>query len=84
MLKKKKKLKIFETRYFGLIIGIFVILIIFGLSRTTTIFSGLETSMLDVHFKYKTISEKENIQEGVSLEAVNPNISPDIVIVGIV
>jgi adenylate cyclase len=83
MLKKKKKLKIFETKYFGLIIGIVIILVIFGLSRTTTIFSGLETSMLDIHFKYKTIGEKESIQEGVSLEAVNPKISSDIIIVGI-
>lgn len=63
--------------------GAIIIFLIWGLSQVTTIFSNLETSMLDVHFKYKTIREKENIQEGVSLEVVNPKISQDIIIVGV-
>ncbi len=80
---KKKKGKIFETKYFGFILGVIVVAILLLLGEFTTILSNLETSMLDIHFNYKNIRSKQNIQEGVSLEEVNPNISEDILIVGV-
>ena len=39
--------------------------------------------MLDVYFKYKNVVQRENIQEGVSLEERNPKISPDILLIGV-
>ena len=83
MEKKKKRPKILETKYFGFIIGIFIILLFLLATHTTNILSNLETRMLDVHFNYKNVFLKESIQEGVSYEQQNPNISPDILIVGI-
>ncbi|MBI9100821.1 MAG: adenylate/guanylate cyclase domain-containing protein [Spirochaetales bacterium] len=81
--KKKGKIKLFETKYFGFILGIIVIIVLLVLGEFTTILSNLETSMLDIHFNYKNIRSKQNIQEGVSLEEANPNISPDVLIVGV-
>ncbi|TFG59274.1 MAG: CHASE2 domain-containing protein, partial [Spirochaetales bacterium] len=45
--------------------------------------SNLELKMLNVHFNFKNVITKTNIQEGVSIETRNPKISPDILIVGI-
>ena len=81
--KKKSKKKFFETKIFGFVLGLIVIGILLLLGNFTTILSNLETSMLDVHFNYKDIRSKQNIQEGVSLEEINPNISQDILIVGV-
>jgi len=83
MEKKKKRPKILETRYFGFLLGAIIILLFLAVSHWTTILDNLETRMLDIHFKYKNVFKKESIQEGVSYEQQNPNISPDILIVGI-
>ncbi len=83
MEKDKKRAKILETKYFGLIIGLIIVLLFTLISQTTAIFDNLEQKMLDVNFNYKNVFLKENIQEGVSLENKNPQISPDILIVGI-
>ena len=83
MAGSRKRINIFETRYFGLLIGILVVAIIIFLSVSTGIFSTLEMKMLDVYFNYKNVVKKTSIQEGVSLEERNPQISPDILIVGI-
>ena len=78
-----KKINFLETKYFGLVIGVFIIAVVLLLSEYTGVFDTLEMKMLDVYFKYKTAINRENIQEGVSLEQRNPQISPDILIVGI-
>ena len=83
MKKKKKRPKILETKYFGFLIGIFIILLFLLASHTTNILTNLETRMLDIHFNYKNVFLKESLQEGVSYEQHNPNISSDILIVGI-
>ena len=83
MARSGKRINFLETRYFGLLIGIFIIAVVLLLSEYTGLFKTLEMKMLDVYFKYKTAINRENIQEGVSLEQRNPQISSDILIVGI-
>ncbi len=83
MKKDRKRLKIFETKYFGLIIGLILFLLFFFINETTSVFENIEEKMLDVHFSFKNISQKKSIQEGVSQEVRNPKISDDILIVGI-
>jgi adenylate cyclase len=79
----KKRKKILETRYFGLIIGVLVIFLFFFISESTNIIQNLELNMLDLYFKYKDLSSKQKLQEGVSIERRNPKISEDILIVGV-
>ncbi len=83
MARSGKKINFFETRYFGLVIGIFIIAVILLLSEFTGIFNTLEMKMLDVYFKYKNVVRRENIQEGVSFEQRNPKISSDILLIGV-
>ena len=83
MKKEKKRKKILETKYFGLIIGLFLFLLFLFINETTSIFENIEEKMLDVHFGFKNISQKESIQEGVSQEVRNHKISDDILIVAI-
>ncbi len=80
---RKKRAKILEAKYFGLLIGIFIIFLTMGLTQYTSIINNLETKILDVHFRLKNTFLNETIQEGVSYVEHNPNISPDILIVGI-
>src|SRR6056297_1741684 len=79
----KKRSKLFETRYFGLIIGAFVIALFLLLSSYTAVFDRLEMKMLDVHFNFKNVIRKTTVQEGVTVTRRNPNISQDILILGI-
>jgi adenylate cyclase len=79
----KKRAKILEAKYFGLLIGIVLIILTVGLTEYTSIINNLETKILDVHFRLKNTFLNETIQEGVSFVEHNPDISPDILIVGI-
>ncbi len=79
----KKGLKIFETRYFGLVIGILVFLLLFALSEGTILISNLELKVLDFNFRLKNITRSTREQEGVTSIERNPKISPDILIIGI-
>ncbi|MBN1686428.1 MAG: CHASE2 domain-containing protein, partial [Spirochaetales bacterium] len=83
MARSGKRINFLETRHFGLLIGVLIIAVVLLLSNYTGIFDTLEMKMLDVYFKYKSVGNRENIQEGVSLEERNPRISPDILIIGI-
>lgn len=81
----RKKAKILETKNFGLFIGIFVVAI-FSLLLWVVEFPALKTlelKMLDIHFNFKNLGSQKNIQEGVSYETRNPEISPDLLIIGI-
>ncbi|TFG60909.1 MAG: hypothetical protein E4H36_11275, partial [Spirochaetales bacterium] len=66
----KKRAKILETRYFGFIIGLFLAVLFFLLANVVRIplLSNLELKMLNVHFNFKNVITKTNIQEGVSIE----------------
>jgi adenylate cyclase len=83
MQKSKRRSRIFETKYFGPLIGLIIFGIILLLNESTTIFDNIEEKMLDVHFGYKSISEKSSLQEGVSQDVWDPKISSDILIVAI-
>lgn len=78
-----KRRKIFETKIFGFFIGLLVILLFLALNQYTLFLKNIEDKVLDVHFRYKDVFLNRNIQEGVSVVSDNPNISNDILIVGI-
>lgn len=82
----KKKSKILETKYFGFFIGLFVFALFAVLLWVAqfNLFTSLELKMLDIHFNFKDLrSTSRNIQEGVKVEARNPQISEDLLIIGI-
>ncbi len=81
--KVKKRAPIMEVRYFGFIIAAAIILIFLALDAGTSIFDNLEVRVLDVHFRYKDLFQAEEVEEGVKVVRRNPNISQDILIVGI-
>jgi len=83
MAEKKAASKIFETKYFGLIIGVVVFLLLFALSSGTVLVKSIEQKMLDLNFRFKNTVSGTRVQEGVSVVQSNPRISPDIIIVGI-
>jgi len=79
----KKRAKIFESKYFGFIIGLFVVLVFLGIDTGTTIFKNLNAKAVDLNFILKGLRTATSIQEGVTVTAKNPKISDDIIIVGI-
>ena len=83
MAEKKSASKILETRYFGLIIGFLVFVLLFALSFGTILINQVEQKMLDFNFRLKNSVSGTRIQEGVSVVQANPRISPDIMIIGI-
>ena len=79
----KKRAKILESRYFGFIIGLIVVLLFLGIDVSTRVFKNLNTKAVDFQFILKGISTATSVQEGVTVTKKNPKISDDIVIVGI-
>ncbi len=79
----KKRAKVFETRFFGLIIGLAVVLAILLLDSGTSFFQKMNMKVVDLHFALKGLTTATSIQEGVSVTVKNPKISDDILIVGI-
>ncbi len=75
--------KFFETRYFGFVIGAIVVGLFLLLQFGTAIPERLELKVLDVHFNLKNIFTQQAVQEGVTVVQRNPDISEDILIVGI-
>ncbi|MBN1837958.1 MAG: adenylate/guanylate cyclase domain-containing protein [Spirochaetales bacterium] len=83
MCMAKKTPGFFQTRNFGLIIGLLVFLAIFAVSTRTVLIDNLELNVLDFNFRLKNVARKTRVQEGVTVEQRNPRISPDILIIGI-
>jgi adenylate cyclase len=81
--KIRKRSKLMEARYFGFVIALIVILAVTGISEGTIILDNLERKVEDIHFRFKNLFEGEEIQEGVKYVQRNPQISEDILIVGI-
>jgi len=81
--KIKKRPKVFEPQFFGLILGAFIFIMFAFLARFTELDNRLEMKMLDMHFYLKSTFRKISTQEGVTQEQRNPNVSPDILILGI-
>ncbi|MCL2294188.1 MAG: adenylate/guanylate cyclase domain-containing protein [Spirochaetes bacterium] len=82
-MKETKRKKIFETKYFGMIIALLVFILIVCTTYFTNITDRLDLKMLDFNFYLKNIGQQRHIQQGVTQTFQNPNISPDILIVGI-
>ena len=78
-----KRAKLFESRNFGFVIAALVVGFFLLLSYGTATSDRLELKMLDVHFNMKNIFQAETVQEGVTFVQRNPNVSEDILIVGI-
>jgi adenylate cyclase len=83
MARGKGRNKFFETKYFGLLLGILIAGLFLIISSSTTILSNLELKILDTHFYLKDTIRKTTTQAGVRKEVRNPDISDDLVIVGI-
>lgn len=79
----KKSSGFFETKYFGLLIGLLVFVVLLIISSQTILISNLELNVLDFNFRLKNFTQRTRVQEGVTLEERNPKISPDILIIGI-
>ena len=77
------RLKIWNVKYFSLILAVFFFFLFWGLNTWTSMFDHMELKLLDLQFNLKTVFEQTRIQEGVTIEKRNPNISPDILILGI-
>ncbi len=84
MAKSSKRAAVFEVRYFGLIIGVVVFLLVFAVDRATDLLRAAELKLVDLQFVLKAPGTKRSsLQVGVSVTRPNPNISPDILLVGI-
>ncbi len=83
MAKGKRRPRIFETKYFGLVLGLIVFAVVFALTYGTTLVRSVELKTLDFNFRMKSTITRTRTQEGVSVIQQNPRISPDILIVGI-
>jgi adenylate cyclase len=81
--KAKKRNHFFETKSFGFIIGLIIVGIFFGISRTTTMLQGLELKVVDLHMSLKDLLQPTHIQQGVTKFSHNFKQSEDIAIIGI-
>ncbi len=83
MAEKKGTSKLLETRYFGLVIGLLVFVLLFALNFGTILITQIEQKLLDFNFRLKNSIQATSVQQGVTVQQANPRISPDILIVGI-
>jgi adenylate cyclase len=79
----KKRHKVFEAKIFGRILGVLIFVIFTLLTIFTEIDDRLELKMLDIHFTFKSTFRRTSNQEGVTQVQRNPNISSDILLIGI-
>lgn len=79
----KTRSRLFETRYFGLIISAFVVVLFYLLGHYTGVLQGLELKMLDLHFNLKTQLSQRSIEQGVTVQQQNPAVSPNIILISI-
>ena len=75
--------KILNVKYFSMILALLFFFLFWGLNSWTAMFNHMELKLLDLHFNLKKVFEQSRIQEGVTIEKRNPDISPDILILGI-
>jgi adenylate cyclase len=83
MAEKKTASKFFETKYFGLVIGVAVFALLFALSAGTVLVKNIEQTLLDLNFRLKNTVTGTQEQRGVNVVVRSPRISPDLLIVGI-
>jgi adenylate cyclase len=81
--EKKGTSKFLETRYFGLVIGLLVFVLLIGLNFGTILIAQIDQKLLDFNFRLKSSIGATRVQQGVTVQQANPRISPDILIIGI-
>ena len=79
----KKRPKIMDARWFGLIIGVTVLGIFLLLNYRTGLLAKLELKVLDTFFALKTTQEKKTLQVGTVQTDRDIKVSEDILIVGV-
>jgi hypothetical protein len=67
--------KLFETKYFGLVLGLLVFALLVGITYGTTLIRNVEQKTLDFNFRMKNTLTRSRIQEGWLLSSRTP-ISP--------
>lgn len=74
-----------EAKNFGFVIGLLLmaLLTFWQYSGLFNTFQNLDQRMTDVFFWFKSIYNPTKVQQGVSVEARNPLIHPDILILGV-
>lgn len=72
-----------KTRNFGLVIGLAFSLIFSLIGFSTLFFDSLEGRLLDTYFAFKNFDTGRAVQKGVWKNEPNPDIHPDILILGI-
>jgi adenylate cyclase len=72
-----------KTRVFGLFIGATFAVVFCLLAFFSSVFGFAEAKLLDTYFSLKRAETKEAVQKGAWQSDQNPDVSPDILIVGI-
>ncbi len=78
-----KRREIFKTKWFGLIIAAGIILLFLAIDSSTHFFKIIQLSSINISFYLKNFSNARYTQDGVKATKANPNLSEDIVILGI-
>ncbi|MBN2533817.1 MAG: adenylate/guanylate cyclase domain-containing protein [Spirochaetales bacterium] len=86
--KDEARRKVFQTRWFGFIIGFAIFLIFIWLSYGIGLIHNIERLFLDLNFNLRTdiiLSQyrERTIQEGVTSSKPSEKASPDIILIGI-
>jgi adenylate cyclase len=79
----KKRMKIFDSKWFSLVIAALIFGLFLALFMGTKVLQNLEGSVIDLHFQLKTGRETRTIQEGAVLSQQNMKVSENILILGI-
>ncbi|HOT63650.1 MAG TPA: hypothetical protein PLU93_12380, partial [Treponemataceae bacterium] len=72
-----------KTRVFGLFIGATFAVVFCLLAFFSSVFGFAESKLLDTYFSLKRAETKEAVQKGAWQSDQNPDVSSDILIVGI-
>ncbi|TVQ25564.1 MAG: adenylate/guanylate cyclase domain-containing protein [Spirochaetaceae bacterium] len=82
--KSRRFNRALETKNFGPVLGILVFVFLLSLSTFFPVIpERLELAVLDFHFNLRQLTGTTRLEEGVILAEQNPNISSDILIVGV-
>ncbi len=82
MAEKDRFKKFLETKYFGIVLGILVFVLLFALSFGTIVVRSVELKILDLDFRMKNAVTANRAQAGVAVVQQSNKVSPDIMIVG--
>lgn len=76
------KFKLFQARYFSIVIGLFVFLLVVGI-KDFGLIHGPQTMFLDLQMQLRNTFHAQSEVQGASYFQTNNNVSPDILLVGV-